>query len=554
MKNELKRMLDDTLHRLVESGVFQPFESVEYKLETPKSEQHGDLACNAAMVLAASQKTAPVKIARTILDHLEDPEHWIAKTEIAGPGFINFFIAESKWREVIRTVAREGERFGTSNVGGGRKVQVEFVSANPTGPLHVGHGRGAALGDVIANLLQAAGFDVEREYYINDAGTQMETLGRSVWLRMKEAGGETIEYPTTCYQGDYIREIADEVARTHPLSGFASDGEAIAHCSRFAASRILDGIREDLANFGVRFDHWFSEKSLTSAGAVEKAFDYLKAKGLTYEAEGALWFKATEFGDEKDRVLVRNTGEATYFASDVSYHWDKLQRGFNLLIDIWGADHHGYVPRIKAVMEALETDGSNRLQVILVQLVNLLRGGHPVSMSTRAGTFVTLREVIEEVGRDAARFIFLTRRGDSALDFDLDVAKAQTNDNPVFYVQYAHARICSVLAIAAERGIEMRPLESVNPDLLDDKESLAILKRMNDFTEIVQTCAENLEPHRLTYYLTDLVTDFHRFYKEHRIMSEDADLTQARLHFVTAVRTVIRNGLGLLGVTAPDRM
>ena len=554
LKDELKQLLDKTFLRLVESGKLKPAEIPNYKIETPKSDQHGDLATNLAMVLASSQKSPPRNIAQAILDGFEDSGGLVAKAEIAGPGFINFTIADTRWREVIRAVETQGDRFGACGLGRGKKVQVEFVSANPTGPLHVGHGRGAALGDVLANLLQATGHDVQREYYINDAGTQMETLGRSVWLRMKEHAGQTIDYPETCYQGDYIVDMARQLSGERPVSSFSTDEEAIAVCFAYAASHILQGIKDDLEDFGIVFDQWFSEKTLTSENRLEDIFEELAKKDLTYSEDGALWFRSSRFGDEKDRVLVRSSGEVTYFASDIAYHWNKVQRGFEMMVDVWGADHHGYVPRIKAVMEALEPNGSDRLQVILVQLVNLLRGGEPVSMSTRAGTFVTLREVIDEVGSDAARFIFLTRRGDSALDFDLEVAKAQTNDNPVFYVQYAHARICSVLALAKERDIALRPIETVDLNLLAEKEEMQIIKRMNGFPELVQTSAASLETHRLTYYLTELVSDFHRFYKEHRIIGDDPEISQARLHFVVSIRTVIRNGLRLLGVTAPDRM
>jgi len=554
LKDELKQLLDKTLLRLVDSGTLKPTEIPNYKIETPKSDQHGDLATNLAMVLASSQKSSPRNIAQTILDGFENAGGLVANSEIAGPGFINFTITDARWREIIRTVELEGDRFGTCDLGRGKKVQVEFVSANPTGPLHVGHGRGAALGDVLANLLQATGHDVQREYYINDAGTQMETLGRSVWLRMKEQGGEKIDYPENCYQGDYISDIARELNRERPLTSFSTDEEAVAACSAYAADKILQGIRDDLEDFGVVFDRWFSEKTLKAENRLEDIFEELAKKDLTYSHEGALWFRSSRFGDEKDRVLVRQSGEVTYFASDIAYHWDKVKRGFEMMVDIWGADHHGYVPRIKAVMEALKPNGSDRLQVILVQLVNLLRGGQPVSMSTRAGAFVTLREVMDEVGSDAARFIFLTRRGDSSLDFDLEVAKAQTNDNPVFYVQYAHARICSVLALAKEKNFALRPLETVDLNLLTEKEEMQILKRMNAFPELVQTSAASLETHRLTYYLTELVSDFHRFYKEHRIIGDDPERSQARLHFVTSIRTVIRNGLRLLGVTAPERM
>jgi len=554
VKEALKEAILATLTRLMNSGELKPSPIPDFVLETPKFEEHGDLATNAALLLASSQKTSPRAIAEAILRGFDDSQALVSHAETAGPGFINFFINEDRWRDIISVIWRQQDRFGQSDLGKGKRVQVEFVSANPTGPLHVGHGRGASVGDVLANLLQASGHRVHREYYINDAGTQMQTLGRSVCLRYQEQAGKTVDYPETCYQGEYIRDIAKELAAQDLLSKVSSENECVDLCSEYAATRILDGIRRDLDSFGVRFDRWMSEKELTSQGTLDSVFLELERKGLTYREDGALWFRATDFGDEKDRVLVRRTGEATYFASDVAYHWDKLRRGFETIIDVWGADHHGYVPRIRAIMEASGPGGKDRFHAVLVQLVNLVRAGQPVSMSTRAGTFVTLREVLDEVGSDAARFMFLTRRADSALDFDLDVAKSQTEDNPVFYVQYAHARICSVLRIAEERNIPMRPPADVRLDLLREKEEIQLLKQLNAFPEIVALSAAHLEAHRLPYYLTELVGGFHRFYRRHRIMGEDPELTQARLCFVRVIRTVIRNGLLLLGITAPESM
>ena len=503
MKDRITQLIETTLQRLFDQGVFIPCDTPEYTIEVPREEVHGDFATNLALTLAKSQKTSPRKLAQQIVDSLEDDDGLLEKVEIAGPGFINFFVSERSWKETLRRIVASKDEFGKSNTGKGTRVQVEFVSANPTGPMHVGHGRGAAVGDVLANILEAVGCEVEREYYINDAGTQMETLGRSMLLRCREMMGEDVIFPEDSYQGEYVKELAEEFLARPEARDVLSEGEtAIPVLSVFAGERILDSIKADLETFGVTFQSWFSEKNIVGQGTLEKVTRILKEKDLLYEEEGAVWFRATRFGDEKDRVLVRSNGVVTYFATDIAYHWDKVQRGFDVLIDVWGADHHGYIPRVKASLDALG-GYSSLLHVLMVQLVNLTRGGRQVAMSKRKATYVTLREVLDEVGPDVARFIFLTRRSDAPLDFDLDLAKEQSNDNPVFYVQYAHARISSVLRLAEERGVACLPPGEVDLSLLGEKEEMRLIKRLSGFPDEVQASAQLFEPHRLTFYLRD---------------------------------------------------
>ena len=477
----------------------------------------------------------------------------LLKVEIAGPGFINFFIADTYWHRVIAEIHRLGPAYGNSDIGAGVKVQVEFVSANPTGPLHIGHGRGAALGDALANLLAVTGHTVEREYYINDVGNQILTLGKSLYFRLRELAGDTVEFPAEGYQGGYMKDLArDYLARGNAAPPPEPHGDDLVRLGRYAGDVILDEIKQDLKDFGVRFDHWFSETELYRQGLVDQGFDLLKEQGYLYEHDGALWFKATEFGDEKDRVVRRGNGATTYFASDVAYHLHKFRRGFDQVVDIWGADHHGYVPRLQAAVQALGCGGE--LKVILVQLVSLLRQGEPVAMTTRGGTFVTLREVIDEVGKDAARFIFLTRRPDAQLEFDLEVAKQQNSENPVYYVQYAHARLASVFRQAAAQGIEVQAMDPSRFPRLTLPEELTILKMLANYPELVEVAARHREPHRITYYLTELAAQLHSYYYKHRFISDDVELTQARFWLVNGVKTVVAHGLGILGVEAPETM
>ncbi len=526
----------------------------EFVIEVPKNLSHGDYSCNIAMVSAAIQKMPPRKIAETIVKHIQDTDRLIDRMDIAGPGFINFYLRPESWIGFLKKVHEQGSRYGAANVGNGKKIQVEFVSSNPTGPLHVGHGRGAAVGDSVANILSFCGYDVQKEYYINDSGRQITTLGRSVFLRYQELLGESVRFPDDCYQGDYIKDFAGRII---DLKGTdlldQPDEKAVMFCARFAADLILEGMKQDLESFGVFFDCWFSEQGLYDSGKVAAVIDDFKNRNIIYEKEGALWFDTTSHGDEKDRVVVRQNGQTTYFASDIAYHYDKFARGFEKVIDVWGADHHGYIPRVTA---AIVSGGyrKDQFHVILVQLVSLLRAGAPVAMSTRAGEFVTLRDVIQEVGKDAARFIFLTRSSDNTLDFDLELAKQKTNDNPVYYVQYVHARICSIVRKSIELGIAGIPEAETDLCLLNTPEDISLIKMMVKYPEIVRFSAELMEPHRITFFLMELAAAFHAYYNRQRVLTDDPRLTQARLYLMQAVKQVIANGLSLLGVSAPESM
>jgi len=554
MKRRLARAITQALNKARSTEVLNLAEIPAVQIEVPKITEHGDYATNVAMILAAGIRRPPRQVAEIIIQHLDPPEGMLDRVEIAGPGFINFFIHEPYWYQVLNDICRDGETYGTCDYWRGQKVQVEFVSANPTGPLHIGHGRGAALGDALANILAACGYQVEREYYVNDVGTQMRTLGLSLYLRLRQLEGQEVDFPDTCYQGDYIIELARQYQASYDrLPPGEPSEEELQALGEYAGRVILEEIRRDLDDFGVHFDHWFSEAQLFQDGSLERALAFLQEQGYLYEAEGALWFKATAFGDEKDRVVRRRNGATTYFASDVAYHWNKIQRGFDLVVDIWGADHHGYVPRLQAAVQALGTD-QQFLKVILVQLVSLLRQGQPIAMTTRGGTFVTLREVMDEVGKDAARFIFLSRRSDAHLDFDLDLAKQQSAENPVYYVQYAHARLASVFRIATERGISLENLSNANLELLTLPEEIALIKLLASYPDVVEAAAQFLEPHRITFFLTDLAAQLHSYYYKHRFISESEELTQARLFLVQGIKTVLALGLKLLGVEAPESM
>ena len=554
MKNKIKSLINSALTEAYSNGDLNSPEISEIIIEEPKVVAQGDYSTNIAMILASIQKMPPQKIAKAIIHNINDPDSFFDKVEIAGPGFINFFINKAAWYPILKQIHQKDLEYGASNIGKGKKIQVEFVSANPTGPLHVGHGRGAAVGDSIANILTFCGFNVEKEYYINDSGRQINTLGRSVFFRYKELFGEDILFPEDCYQGKYIIDLAENIKSING-DNFLNIEEktAVKNCAEFAAEKILTEIKKDLDSFGVQFDNWFSEQSIFDSGKVEKAIEDFQNKNIIYTKEGALWFKTSEFGDEKDRVVVRKNGLTTYFASDIAYHQDKFNRGFERIIDIWGADHHGYIPRIAASIEA-SGENRNRFDVILIQLVNLLRDGLPVAMSTRAGEFVTLKEVIKEVGRDAARFIFLTRNSDSPLDFDLELAKKKTNDNPVYYVQYVHARISSIISKGKENGIADINWNAEAVNMLTEPEEIDLLKIMNRFPAIVKQSAMRLEPHRITFYLMSLASSFHAYYNKHRVLNDDPMLSCGRLYLVLAVQKIIRNGLGLLGVSAPEKM
>ena len=554
MKQKLKELILDAAKKAYETKALPSSDFPDVEIEEPKVETQGDFSTNIAMKMASIQKMSPRKISEIIIDHINDTDNLLSRTDIAGPGFINLFINESSWHPVLRRIHEAGNEFGASDIGGGKKIQVEFVSSNPTGPLHVGHGRGAAVGDSTANILAFCGYDVQKEYYINDSGRQIQTLGRSVLFRYREKLGEDIEFPEECYQGDYIRVFADEIQQQEGNELFSSGEEAaIEHCARYASKKIIEGIKNDLDSFGVQFNEWFSEQSLYDSGKVDADIKELQDKGIVYKEDGALWFKTTDFGDEKDRVVVRKNGQTTYFASDIAYHKDKFDRGFDHLIDVWGADHHGYIPRITA---AIEASGRSREQfnVILVQLVNLLRDGKPVAMSTRAGEFVTLDDVIREVGKDAARFIFLTRHHESPLDFDLELARKKTNDNPVYYVQYVHARISSIIKKADERGINHIAWDDQAVAALKEPEEIRLIKNMARYPEVVRNSAKFMEPHRITFFLRTLASAFHTYYNKHRVLEDDEILCRGRLYLILTIKNVIRNGLTLLGVSAPEKM
>jgi len=533
-------------------------------VEVPREESYGDFSTNAAMLLARKEKKSPKILAQILIENMEqylnstdnEPLRSIKKIELAGPGFINFFIEEEFWLHRLLEIWRQGDSFGSSDLGKGKRVHLEFVSANPTGPLHIGHGRIAAIGDALANILKMSGFEVYKEYYINDLGNQIDLLAKSVLLRYRERLGERIDYPPEYYQGDYIKDIAQSLNIQHQDAELEmSKLEQIVR--DFSLGYIIRMIKEDLHLFGVKFDGWFSEKKLLDRGMIKEAIERLKEEGKVYEENKALWFKSTLFGDEKDRVLIKTDGNPTYFASDIAYHKDKYQRGYDQIINIWGSDHHGYVPRMKGVIRALGREESS-FRVILVQLVNLLSGGKPVTMSTRAGEFATLREVIEEVGRDAARFFLLMRNSDSPLDFDLELAKKQSMENPVYYVQYAHARICSIFRVAEEKGLDVHCLMlSINPEtlkLLNDPEEIKLAKLLASFPDVVKDCSLSLEPHRISFYLQDIAALFHRYYNRCRVIGEDKELSKARLLFAKATGIVLKNALHLLGVSAPEKM
>ncbi len=545
--------LESVLRSFVESNNFEwPAKAT---IEPPKDKKFGDLAANLAMVLAGQAKQKPRDLSERIREHCLAASKDIQAVEIAGPGFLNVTFSPDFWRATVAETLQEKENYGRTNTGEGRKVQVEYVSANPTGPLHIGHGRGAAVGDSLARILRFTGHEVETEYYLNDAGRQMRLLGLAVYVRAQQQQGQDVELPEECYKGDYIKDIAADVLAAWPDLLQLGEEEAVALCRGAAVADILAGIKTDLEAFGVEHQVWFSEKSLVDSGAVDKTFAYLQENGLAYEKDGAYWFAAEKMGDDKDRVLRKSDGSLTYFASDIAYHDDKYRRGFDLVVDIWGADHHGYVPRMTAAVEALGLQ-RDQFHVILVQLVNLLRGGKQIAMSTRAGQFETLADVVQEVGKDAARFIFLSRKSDSKLDFDLELVKQRTMDNPVYYVQYAHARIHSVLRTAAERGVHVTAAPTPeNLTGLDTDEDLELLRLLERFPDTAAAAAANLSPHLVSFYLLDLAAALHRYYTKHHVLaSEDPALVQARLLLLTAVAQVISSGLGLLGVSAPEQM
>ncbi len=528
----------------------------EIHFERPKQEHHGDWATNAAMQYSKIFGLAPRELAENIASRLSADKH-VKKIEVAGPGFINFYLSNFWMSEVIGEILAARENYGRVNLGGGRRAQIEFVSANPTGPLHVGHGRGAAVGDVTGNILSFAGWNVEKEYYVNDAGLQMNILGRSTQSRYFELLGcpDRCPFPEESYKGHYIYDIAQEIidARGSDFLEVPLE-QSLPFFKDFAARRILLQIQEELRQFGVTFDNFFSEKSLYDRGLISEVLAELKVRGHVYEKEGALWFRTTEYGDDKDRVLMRSNGVPTYFTSDIVYHKEKFDRGFERVVDVWGADHHGYVPRMKAAIEALGQD-PKKFTILLIQFVNLLRGSEPVKMSTRSGQFVTLQAVVDEVGVDAARYYFLMRRSDSHLDFDLEIAKSQSADNPVYYVQYAHARVCSILRKMREKNISLPRPEAFDPEAISSAEEKRLLTALAQFSDEVAHAASDLEPHRIVNYVHALACDFHSYYNNGgRILEESGAQQATHLLMVEALRIVLANALRLLGITAPEKM
>ena len=580
MIEQLQENFENAVQDLTVAGVIPAGTTAEVRFDRPKQKSHGDLATNLALGLAKAAKRNPRELAQLIVDALA-PLEQVEKLEIAGPGFINIFLNPASQFAALKVIRKQGQTYGNCNIGQGERGLIEFVSANPTGPLHVGHGRGAAYGDTLARVMRRAGYDVSTEYYINDAGRQMDILAVSVWLRYLELCGEEFDFPDNCYKGDYIWDIAAIVHREDGVRYQHAAGEVLQNSASPDSEKALDrliknfrsrlgdegyqrflktaldvlveDIRSDLAGFGVEFDCWFSERSLYDDNIVDRTVARLKETGQLYENDGALWFRATAFGDEKDRVVVRENGAPTYFASDIAYHDDKFNRGFIKLIDVWGADHHGYIARIKGTLEALRHD-PDQFIVTLVQFATLYRGGEKASMSTRGGEFVTLRELRTEVGTDAARFFYAQRKPDQHLDFDLDLAKSQSNDNPVYYVQYAHARICSVFRQAAQRDIDTSNLDAANLDLLFEEIEKNLAGVVSKFPDIIATAARNREPHHVVYYLREVANRLHTYYNAHNVLGVDDDLRTARLSLLDATRQVISNGLDVLGVDAPEKM
>ncbi len=573
MKRKIASLLKDTLDGLSTKGEFRG--PTEVDLTRPRQDGHGDFASNVALAAAKAMGVAPRALAERIRAAIP-PSRLIERVEVAGPGFLNFFVSSGAWRDIVPEILGQGDTFGYLPANG-KRVLLEFVSANPNGPLHVGHGRGAAYGDSLARLMTSAGYTVEREYYVNDAGRQMDILALSVWARYMEACGQPVAFPANGYRGDYVHDIArhlkeaagDSLIRPDDAPVTGDDIEAItdARIAHLKAAlgplygtlhgtglkAMLADIREDLEEFGVRYDRWYSERSLVESGAIKRALALLAAHGDLYEKDGAHWFRATRYGDEKDRVVVRENAVPTYFASDIAYHLEKYERGYDHLINIWGADHHGYIPRVKGAVTAMGRDPA-RLEILLVQFAILYRGGQRAQMSTRSGDFVTLRELRKEVGNDAARFFYVLRKSEQHMDFDLDLAKSRSNENPVFYVQYAHARIVSVFRQMRERGQTMAEPGASDLGLLTAGEELALLRALNQYTQVIEEAAETREPHQLAYYLRELASLLHAYYNAQAFLSAEDPLRQARLTLLLAVRQVLANGLMVLGVSAPEAM
>lgn len=558
MKKQLKAHLDRALEKCFDSGALKPTPVPEYVIEVPANANHGHFATNLPLLLASSQRRRPLDLASVILANLGAGDDLFEKVELAGPGFINFTIHTKEWHKLLGRIIAEGRGYGRSSMGEGQNVLMEFVSANPTGPLHLGHGRGAALGDTLCRILSFTGHGVVREFYINDAGVQVHTLGESIYSRWRQMTDPNYPFPENGYHGDYVTDLARQIAKQVHLETMDSE-EAIQCCARLGRQSMLEGIKRDMEEFRIAFDVWSSERDLYASGLIEATLDSLRANGHVYEQDGAIWIKTSLYGDDKDRVIRKSDGQYTYFASDIAYHMEKWKRGFSKAVNIWGADHHGYIQRMKA---ALMTKGIDEhwLEVLLIQLVKLFKGGEEVRMSKRAGLYVTLRELLDEVGVDAVRFVFLTKNNDSPLDFDMDLVKRQDSENPVYYVQYAHARICSLFRKAASEGLELPGEPGMVLNHLSLPEELALIRFMTEFPALLEDISKAMEPHRLTYYLTELASLFHRYFNlgtkepDKRIVGAEKAVSEGRLCLAQGVRIVLSNGLDLLGIHAPERM
>ncbi|WP_447964726.1 arginine--tRNA ligase [Nitrospira sp. Ecomares 2.1] len=589
LQNQVIEAIAVILSTAKESGELMVDTIPTIVVEPPKRPEWGDFSSSVAMTLASQARQPPLNVAELLAAGLRAQfSDLFVHVNVVPPGFLNLTLHPHRWIQVLRMIQDKGSLYGTSDIGKGKRILLEFVSANPTGPLHVGHGRGAALGQAIASLLKSTGFSVFREYYINDAGRQLQLLGRSVHARYREHWGKPSSFPEDGYHGDYIKIVAESVAKTHGQTLLDESSEkAETLCAQLASQMLLDRIKEDLATFGVEFETWFSETFLHKTGLIQQSLDELRQKRLLIEEEGAWWFRSSQFGDEKDRVAQKQDGSYTYLAADIAYHRQKLERGFDTLINIWGADHHGYIPRMEATVQAFGF-AKETLRIVLVQMVSLRRGGQKIEMSKRAGEFVTLREVIDEVGPDAAKFFFLMRRADTHLDFDLDLAKQQSSDNPVYYVQYAHARLASLFRVAQERQVRLPVIQDVKQALLIQDEELGLIKTLAQYPLVVESSALALEPHRVTFYLQELAAQLHAYYNKNRVLpsldperdtggrgenikfetsgntgtlnqelryeSISPDLTAARLALLRQVQTVLGNGLSLLGISAPEKM
>ena len=558
MKKKIGHILKDTIQSCFDKGLLKRCPLLDYLIEIPNNPDHGHFATNLPLTLASSQKKRPAEIARVIIDNLEDDEAILEKVETAGPGFINFRVKTYEWQKFLADIVRLGERYGAIDSGSSEKVLMEFVSANPTGPLHLGHGRGAALGDTICRILSFRGYNVVREFYINDSGQQVRLLGESIFSRWKQITDPGYPFPENGYHGEYINDLAIKISEEVDLLSLETD-KAIETCMELGKNRILDEIKRDLELFRVHFDVWYNESDLFSTGLVEKALKEMMARGEIYEKDGAQWIRTSAFGDDKDRVIRKNDGQYTYFTSDIAYHLEKWKRGFSKAVNIWGADHHGYVQRVRSALRASDIDDA-WFSVLLIQLVKLWKEGQEIKMSKRAGQYVTLKELLDEVDVDAARFVFLTKAHDSPLDFDIDLVKKHDSENPVYYVQYAHARICSVFRKAESEGILLPPDPDKAVHSLTLNDEMDLIRLLEEFPSLLEDICLSFEAHRLTYYLTELAAQFHRYFNlgtkisENRIVTSERELTQARLVLAEGVKIVINTGLNLLGVNAPEKM